>query len=122
MNKRQITNLFKKVVNKIGTERDMNKIEDILNNLDLKVDGYGFGNEELQFTCPLGEYTGTLTKKELFKNDSYFRSLQDIIHKDAYLELYEEEGEIKIYTYVDISYHVCYGSETQTIYLNEVTI
>ena len=122
MNRRQITSLFKKVVNKIGTERDMNKIEDILQSFDLKVDGYGFGNEELQFTCPLGEYTGTLTKKELVKNDSYFRSLKDILKKDCYLEVYKEEEQIRLYTSINVEYNVSYGTESQTLYINEINL
>lgn len=121
MNKRQITSLFKKVVAAIGTEKDIDKIEEILSSLNLKVDSF-VCNNETHLSCPLGEYNGTLTKKELVKNDSYFRSLKDILKKDCYLEVYKEEEQIRLYTSINVEYNVSYGTESQTLYINEINL
>ena len=122
MNKRQITSLFRKVVAKIGTEKDIDKLEDILNSFNLKADCFGFGDNETHLSYYLGEYNGTLTKKELVKNDSYFRSLKDILKKDIYLEVYKEKEQINLCTSINVEYRVDYGTETQTLCLNEINL
>ena len=53
---------------------------------------------------------------------SYFRSLKDILKKDCYLEVYKEEEQIRLYTSINVEYNVSYGTETQTLYINEINL